>query len=105
MPRASTMLFSLLLSVVFTACNTMMPVSSVWADPSISRSDVEAIERLPPVVGVRRPISGIWQVGPDKYSVTCSGRDLNESTFEYFTFTVYHRHGEWVADKSSVRRK
>jgi hypothetical protein len=44
-------------------------------------------------------------VGPDKYSVICRGRNLNESTFEYFSFTVYHRHGRWVADKSSISRE
>jgi hypothetical protein len=95
-------LFSLL-SIVFTGCGTLLPDSSVSADPSVSRSDVEAIERLLPVVGVRHPITGVTRSG-DTYSVTCRGRNLSEWTYEYFTFTVYHRHGRWIPDKSSVSR-
>jgi hypothetical protein len=104
MQRAiSRTLLSSFLSLAFTACGTLLPDSGVTVDPSVSRSDVEAIERLLPVVGVRHPISGVTRDG-DTYSVTCRGRDLSEWTYEYFTFTVYHRHGRWIPDKSSVRK-
>ena len=106
MARAiSNILFLSLLSFVFTACGTLRPDKSVSSDPSISAGDLREIERLLPAVGVRRPISSVSRVGPGKYSVICRGRDLNESTFEYFSFTVYHRHGRWVADKSSISRE
>jgi hypothetical protein len=105
MPRAVRRIaFSSLLSIVCTGCGTVRPNSTVSADASISASDLREIERLLPVVGVRRPISDVSRVGPDKYSVICRGRDLNESAFEYFSFTVYHKRGRWVADKSSISR-
>ena len=105
MPRAiSTILFSSLVGIVFTGCGTLLPDSSVSADPSISWSDLREIERLLPIVGVRHPISGIARWGPDKYSVTCHGHHLNEWTYEQFSFIVYHRHGRWIADKSSVKK-
>jgi hypothetical protein len=89
-------------SIVFTGCGTLLPESSVSADPSISENDVREIERLLPVVGVRHPITGITRQGPNTYSVTCDGRHFSEWTHECFFFTVYRRHGRWIADKSSV---
>ena len=105
MSRAtSNILFSSLFSIVFSGCATLLPESSISADPSITENDVREIERLLPIVGVRHPISGISREGPDKYSVACDGRHLSEWTYECFFFTVYHRHGRWVADRSSVSK-
>jgi hypothetical protein len=106
MPRAiSSILFSSLLSIVCAACGTLLPDSSVSADPSISWSDLREIERLLPMVGVRHPISGITRMRPDKYSVTCDGRHLSEWTYERFSFTVFRRDGRWFADKSPINRE
>lgn len=105
MPRAiSSILFSSLLSIVFTGCGTLLPDSSVSADPSISWSDLREIERLLPVVGVRHPITGITRSGPDKYLVECRGRQFTEWTYEVIWFNVFRRDGRWFADKSSIKR-
>src|SRR5437016_737697 len=100
-----SILCSWLVSIVFTSCGTLLPDSGISVDPSISRSEVEEIERLLPVVGVRYPISGVSRWGPDKYYVECHGRQLSEWQYEIISFTVFHKNGRWFADRSSIRRK
>lgn len=105
MSRAiQTALLSSLLIVACSGCGTLLPDSSISADPSISWSDLREIERLLPVVGVRYPISGITRVRADEYSVTCDGRHFSEWTYETFSFTVFRRDGRWFVDKSSITR-
>ena len=104
MQRVCGMLLSTVLGIASSGCGTLMPDSSISVDPSISRSDVSEIERLLPVVGVRHPISGITQVGPEEYGVECHGRQLSEWQYEIISFTVLHKNGRWFADRSSIHR-
>jgi len=104
MQRAISSTLLAIVSVAQVGCGTLLPESSVSADPSVSWSDVREIERLLPVVGIRHPIAGISRIDAERYSVMCNGSHFNDIEYEQIYFTAYHRNGRWFADKSSIRR-
>ena len=87
------------LAVAFVGCSTLGPDPSIRIEgkSSLSWSDVREIERLLPLLGISRPIDGIYMEAPNRASVRCLLAPLSfDGDNEAITFTVERRNGRWV---------
>ena len=105
--RAVAAKTSIALILALTGCSTLAPDVQITGAEKypISRHDVREIERLVPMLGIRRPIDRIDMEGPDRATVWCLTRpvDFERTQDATVSFTVVRKNGRWIAVDKPVR--